>query len=560
METSIPVYCAYDKLVDTESLIPNPRNPNTHNDNQIRLLAKIIVMQGWRAPITVSNRSGFIVRGHGRLMAAKAAGLDCVPVDYQDYANEAAEYADLIADNRIAELAEIDKPTLKDLLEELDTGDIDMELTGFDEDALAELMSEFHVYDEESGTGTTEANQTLQERFVIPPFSVLDARQGYWQERKRAWIALGIQSEVGRGNSLTWTGEAAKAVHGERYSNRKKSNAPGGSLRPACDNRKQERGDSTGKPIKNNGLLGFSEQARTHYKKNTLGAIASNQATKVSPEYKNRSLAKSYSSQDRLNALQKIGDSRAKVFGTEGNASEQTGTSIFDPVLCEIAYRWFCPQNAYILDPFAGGSVRGVVAARLGHQYIGVDLRAEQIEANEAQADKICDTVRPAWITGDSLNIATLAKGEYDFVFSCPPYADLEVYSDNPADLSTMDYIGFIDVYRRIISKCVAMLKPNRFACFVVGDIRDKKGFYRNFVSDTITAFQDAGAVLYNEGILVTVCGSLPIRAGKVFQSSRKLGKTHQNVLVFYKGDPKQIKLFGDVECGDIPDVNALDD
>ena len=96
------------------------------------------------------------------------------------------------------------------------------------------------------------------------------------------------------------------------------------------------------------------------------------------------------------------------------------------------------------------------------------------------------------------------------------------------------------------------MLKPDRFACFVVGDVRDSKGIYRNFVSDTISAFQNAGALLYNEAILVTAVGSLPIRVGKQFQSSRKLGKTHQNVLVFVKGNPKRAtEAIGDVEMGD---------
>jgi ParB-like chromosome segregation protein Spo0J len=153
----IPVHCAYDAMVDTDTLVGNPRNPNTHPDEQIRLLAKIIVTQGWRAPITVSKRSGFIVRGHGRLAAAKAAGLTECPVDYQDYADEAAEWADLIADNRLAELAEIDRPALKDLLETLDCGQIDMELTGFTEDALASLMSEafYPTLDPDIGIGRT---------------------------------------------------------------------------------------------------------------------------------------------------------------------------------------------------------------------------------------------------------------------------------------------------------------------------------------------------------------------------------------------------------------------
>jgi len=140
----IPVFCACDEVAPIESIIGNPRNPNTHPDRQIELLAHIIEAQGWRVPITVSNRSGYVVRGHGRLAAARLLGKSEVPVDRQDYANEASEWADLIADNRIAELAEVEGPMLKDLIEELDTGEIDLTLTGFGEDELARMMSEWH--------------------------------------------------------------------------------------------------------------------------------------------------------------------------------------------------------------------------------------------------------------------------------------------------------------------------------------------------------------------------------------------------------------------------------
>src|SRR5207244_1348376 len=102
----------------------------------------------------------------------------------------------------------------------------------------------------------------------------------------------------------------------------------------------------------------------------------------------------------------------------------------------------------------------------------------------------------PRWIEGDALAVGTLAPGEYDLVFSCPPYADLERYSEDPRDLSTMDYGDFLTAYRTTVAACVGMLKPDRFACFCVGDIRDGRGFYRNFVSDTVAAFQDAGATL----------------------------------------------------------------
>jgi DNA modification methylase len=137
----VPVFCAFDDLAPIESITPNPRNPNTHPDSQVALLAKIISAQGWRAPITVSNRSGFVTKGHGRLLAARHMGQTSAPVDRQDYADEASEYADMIADNRIAELAEIDATLLKDLILDIDTGDIDIELTGFTEAELARMMS-----------------------------------------------------------------------------------------------------------------------------------------------------------------------------------------------------------------------------------------------------------------------------------------------------------------------------------------------------------------------------------------------------------------------------------
>lgn len=233
-----------------------------------------------------------------------------------------------------------------------------------------------------------------------------------------------------------------------------------------------------------------------------------------------------------------------------------SGTSIFDPVLCELAYRWFSPHGGVVLDPFAGGSVRGIVASKLGRQYIGHELRAEQVEANRVQAKTICaeDACPPAWIVGDSRAIdVTCAGVAADFVFSCPPYADLEVYSDNPMDLSTLGYAAFCEAYREIIAKSCALLRPDRFACFVVGEVRDNRGHYCNFVGDTVQAFRDAGLAFYNEVILVTAVGSLSIRAGKQFSASRKVGKTHQNVLVFVKGDAKSAAL----ACGDpmVPDI-----
>jgi hypothetical protein len=234
-------------------------------------------------------------------------------------------------------------------------------------------------------------------------------------------------------------------------------------------------------------------------------------------------------------------------------APTASGTSIFDPVLCEIAYRWFCPPGGTVLDPFAGGSVRGVVASRLGLSYVGVELRGEQVAANEAQA-ALGAGPAPRWITGDSRDIATLAKGvDADLIFSCPPYWNLEVYSDDPADLSTLGKDAFFAAYSQIIRDTVARLRDDRFAVWVIGDVRDAGGFFVNLPGRTVEAFEAAGAKFYNDAILVTAVGSLPIRVGRQFTASRKLGRTHQNVLVFCKGDPKRAtEACGQVEFGEI--------
>ena len=137
----VPVYCAHDKVEKITDVKPNPKNPNQHPPEQIKLLAAIIKRQGWRAPITVSTRSGYIVKGHGRLLAAQYMEAECVPVDYQNYSSDEEELADLIADNRLAELSEIDNQMLAELFAEIKLDpDFDISLTGFTEDEYLELL------------------------------------------------------------------------------------------------------------------------------------------------------------------------------------------------------------------------------------------------------------------------------------------------------------------------------------------------------------------------------------------------------------------------------------
>lgn len=152
----IPVFCAFDELVNPKDLVGNPRNPNQHPIDQIKLLAHIIQSQGWRAPITVSRQSGFVVRGHGRLAAALQFGAECVPVDYQNYANEAEEWADLIADNRLSELSEIDNSKIADLIADMDTGEVPVILTGYDEDEISDILAAIAGDDDAEATGVDD--------------------------------------------------------------------------------------------------------------------------------------------------------------------------------------------------------------------------------------------------------------------------------------------------------------------------------------------------------------------------------------------------------------------
>ena len=193
--------------------------------------------------------------------------------------------------------------------------------------------------------------------------------------------------------------------------------------------------------------------------------------------------------------------------------------------------------------------------------YVGVKLRAEQVVANEGQAALGLDP-KPRWINGDSREIGRLAKDvEADLIFSCPPYWNLEVYSDDPADLSTLGKEAFFAESAKIIAATVSRLKQDRFAVWVIGDVRDAQGFYANLPGRTVEAFEAAGARFYNNAILVTAVGSLPIRVGRQFTIARKLGRTHQNVLVFCKGDPKRAtEACGQVEFGEIEGAGAEGD
>ena len=136
--------CAYDELVDLNKLVPHPKNPNKHPKEQIERLSQIIDFQGKRKAIVVSNRSGFIIKGHGCLEALKLLGWKQGAVDYQDYDSEAQEYADMVADNEIAKWADQDQEMIS---LEIPNLDIDTNMLGMKE--IPNIVDEENVKEDE---------------------------------------------------------------------------------------------------------------------------------------------------------------------------------------------------------------------------------------------------------------------------------------------------------------------------------------------------------------------------------------------------------------------------
>lgn len=417
------------------ALYPYENNPRI-NDNAVEAVANSIKEFGFNVPIVI-DKNNVIIAGHTRYKAAKSLGLSHVPCYRAENLTDEQVKAFRLADNKTAELAEWDFSKLE---EELSNIQMDMSQFNFD----FELDVEEKPVQEEN-------KQSLSERFIVPPFSVLDTRQGYWQDRKREWKSIGLKSEVGRSANLL------KA----------------------------------------------------------------------------------------LNDLSEKAQSGRRVAEDE---------SVFDPFLCEIMYTWFGKKGANVLDPFAGGSVRGIVAAVCGLEYVGFDVREEQVMANVDQIpvlEGFEGSTTPTWVLCDSSKMNTVLADDYkaDLVFTCPPYFDLEVYSDQDDDLSNMSVEDFSETYKQIIKNCCERLNDNRFAVFVVGESRDKAGNYNNIIGLTIDSFRECGLHFYNEIALVNQVGSKALTSSECMSKSRKVGKCHQNVLVFLKGDArKAVEYLGEIK------------
>lgn len=232
--------------VPLSRLRPYDRNPRK-NDPAVEAVAKSLAEFGYVKVSVGIDEENVLLYGHTTLKAMKRLGWShCPEVTKIDGLTDPQKQAYRLADNRLAELAEWDGDLLLEELMDLAAAEFDVAITGFDPDEwLPESCQQGG-----GGPSIEAARKSLAERFLIPPFSVLDARQGYWQERKRAWLALGIKSELGRGENLTISGKQCTTENLNYYRNRANAE-PGGSPRPAADYaRSHARGDGHGRPMK----------------------------------------------------------------------------------------------------------------------------------------------------------------------------------------------------------------------------------------------------------------------------------------------------------------------
>lgn len=417
-------------FLPVDELKPYENNAKKHPAAQVERIALSIQQFGFRQNLVI-DKDNCVIIGHGRLLAAQQLGIEQVPcVRVEDLTEEQIK-ALRLADNKVAE-SDWDNELLD--VELAGIADIDMSQFGF----LDEMDIENVLQPEK------EQHGKLTDKFLIPPFSIFDGRQGYWLDRKRMWREM--------------IGDAAES---------------------------------------RDGLL------------------------------------------------------MPQILGSTFNE-----TSLLDPVLSEIVCEWFTPCNgSKVFDCFAGDTVFGYVAAKLGHVFTGIELRQEQCDLNNARtqgmdAEYICD---------DGRNVdKIIAPASQDLFFSCPPYYDLEVYSDRPDDASNQEtYEDFYKILDAAFTSACKCLKDNRFAVVVCGDVRNKKnGGYYAFPDDIKRTFMRNGLHLYNEIIMIDPIGTAAVRAAR-YMKARKLAKVHQNILVFYKGNTDKIKdIFPEVEV----DTNDSED
>lgn len=384
-------------------LVMNPNNPRTIKDDKFKKLVKSIkeFPEMLQARPIVVDEDMIVLGGNMRTKACISAGLDEVYIIRFENLSEEKKKEFIVKDN-------------------VGYGewDFDLLLEDWNRDELIEWGMDVPKYNP-----IEDLKSKLSDRFILPPFSILDTRGGDWSSRKKIWN-----------------------------------------------------------------------------------------------EY-----------------LKEDGESREDTLASGNCVMGNNSVSLFDPVIAEVMFHWFAPENSNIIDPFAGDIRKGAVAGFLKHNFTGIELREDQWKVNKKQLQRLeLENVKYICDSGENI-LKHVEEKSQDLLFSCPPYYDLEQYSKMENDASNQEtYEDFIKILDVSFTDGIKSLKDNRFAVVVVGDLRNKNGYYYNFHEDIKFIFNKAGMLLYNELILVESAGTAAMRANQLMKN-RKTVKTHQNVLVFYK-------------------------
>lgn len=224
---------------------------------------------------------------------------------------------------------------------------------------------------------------------------------------------------------------------------------------------------------------------------------------------------------------------RAGTMRADHNSSYTGTVSIFPAPLVEwILLRYGGKPGGRILDAFAGGPPRGLVSALMGYHYVGVELRQEQIDENQVVLGRL--GLLADYVLGDGRYLDDLDK-DFDCGLTCPPYYNLEKYSDLPDDLSNMG--SYEEFNAAIFFNAVSYfehLKPGAFLAYVVGNFRDKSGELIDFRGHTVANFREAGFLFWQDIIASKNFGSAAIRSTNAWLG-QKLIPLHEHVLIFRK-------------------------
>lgn len=163
-----------------------------------------------RKPIVVRTSTNEVIAGNHTFMAAQKLGWSHIAVVWVDDDDTTAQ-AFALADNRTAELGDYDSEALASMIADVQREDAKLlEATSYTDADLQALLDEISATPDTDEPAAPEPSSRLApiklaDRFLGLPVSVLNSREGWWQDRKRAWVDLGIESELGRdGKALTW--------------------------------------------------------------------------------------------------------------------------------------------------------------------------------------------------------------------------------------------------------------------------------------------------------------------------------------------------------------------